>query len=92
MSYMFYQCENLFAVNGFTNKTEYVTDMNKMFLECYQLCDLGDISNLNTTEVNDMSLMFINCESLKKIPDLSSWKTNKVINMSGMIENCGITH
>ena len=66
--------------------TNEVTNMAKMFNECFYLKDLT-LSNFNTENVTDMSDMFYNCCSLKEL-DLSSFDTKKCTRMSDMFCGC----
>ena len=66
--------------------TSKVTNMARMFNECFCLKDLT-LSNFNTENVTDMSDMFYNCCSLKEL-DLSSFDTKKCTRMSDMFCGC----
>ena len=66
--------------------TSEVTNMARMFNECFYLKDLT-LSNFNTENVTDMSNMFYNCCSLKEL-DLSSFDTKKCTRMSNMFCGC----
>ena len=66
--------------------TSEVTNMARMFNECFYLKDLT-LSNFNTENVTDMSDMFYNCCSLKEL-DLSSFDTKKCTRMSDMFCGC----
>ena len=66
--------------------TNEVTNMAKMFNECFYLKDLT-LSNFNTENVTDMSDMFYNCCSLKEL-DLSSFDTKKCTSMYNMFCGC----
>ena len=66
--------------------TSEVTDMSKMFSQCYALSSL-DLSKFDTSQVTDMSNMFYNCSDLTSL-DVSKFDTSQVTNMSYMFENC----
>ena len=63
-----------------------VTDITRMFYNCYSLKSLG-LSNFNTQNVTDMSDMFYYCNSLTHL-DLSNFNTQNVTNMNGMFDFC----
>ena len=76
MSFMFAGCHNFVGSNELSKlRTEKVTSMANMFLECYMLNSLGDqlkdLGNLNISQVNDISAFFGKCSSLEELPDLS---------------------
>ena len=66
--------------------TSEVTDMSKMFSQCYVLSSL-DLSKFDTSQVTDMSNMFYDSSSLTSL-DVSKFDTSQVTNMSYMFENC----
>ena len=67
--------------------TSGMTDMSKMFNNCYSLVS---IPHLDTQNVKDMNRMFYNCYSLVSIPQLD---TQNVTNMSNMFDFCySLTH
>ena len=66
--------------------TSEVTDMSKMFSQCYALSSL-DLSEFDTSQVTDMSNMFYDCSGLTSL-DVSKFDTSQVTNMSYMFENC----
>ena len=63
MSYMFYNCSSLLAVNITKLDTEKIKDMSHMFEGCLLLKSLSDISYWNTNNITDMSYMFKECLS-----------------------------
>ncbi len=86
-AHWFTQCKNLTSITGISNlKTDNVTDMNSMFLECRNLTSL-DVSNFNTANVTDMFQMFCFCESLMSL-DVSGFNTENVTNMENMFYSC----
>ena len=66
--------------------TSNITNMGKMFSECYLLTSL-DLSGFDTSMVTNMSNMFNGCESLESL-DMSGFDTSKVTNMNNMFKNC----
>ena len=66
--------------------TSNITDMGKMFQECWGLTSL-DLSNFNTGNVTNMTAMFRECSSLTSL-DVSSFTTIIVDNMSSMFNSC----
>ena len=66
--------------------TSNVTNMSRMFYNCYNLT-LLDLSNWDTSNVTNMNNMFYNCSKLTTL-DVSNWDTNNVTNMCSMFEDC----
>ena len=66
--------------------TSNVTDMSKMFAECYGLVNL-DLSHFDTSNVTDMSDMFAYSSSLANL-NISNFDTFNVTDMSGMFHHC----
>ena len=83
----FYDMRNLTTVTGmnYLNTSE-VTDMARMFANCYTLSSL-DLSHFNTSKVTRMSAMFDSCNKLTSL-DLSSFNTANVTNMNDMFFAC----
>lgn len=87
-------CEELFSGYGnviefiFSDAfhTEYVTNMNDMFMCCCSLTSL-DLSSFDTTSVWDMSYMFAFSNYLTAL-DLSSFDTSEVTRMYYMFDAC----
>lgn len=80
-------CINLKDVKGIRNlNTEYVTDMDVMFLGCKALTSL-DVSNFNTQNVTNMAGMFDNCKSLTTIFCNSNWAAGQYVE-DIMFNNC----
>ena len=78
---------NLTSIMGISNlKTEEVTNMRYMFLDCHELKNV-DVSGFNTSKVTDMGGMFYYCRSLESI-DVSGFDTGNVTNMGCMFINC----
>lgn len=89
----FYGCYQLSVIDFSGLDTSEVTNMGKMFYDCYSnsLTSL-DLSNFNTSSVTDMNNMFNNCRGLTGL-DLSSFETSNVEDMSGMFQTChGLTN
>ncbi|MCJ1995073.1 BspA family leucine-rich repeat surface protein, partial [Lactococcus piscium] len=66
--------------------TSEVTNMDKMFYDCYDLKQL-DLSNFNTSNVTSIVDMFFYCVSLKSL-DLSKFDTKKMTDMTGLFKTC----
>ncbi len=83
----FYDMRNLTTITGmnYLNTSE-VTDMARMFANCYTLSSL-DLSHFNTSKVTRMSAMFDSCNKLTSL-DLSSFNTATVTNMNDMFFAC----
>ena len=64
------------------NDTSNVTNMSRMFENCFILIN---IPQLDTSNVTDMSVMFNYCRSIKTIPLIN---TSKVKNMNAMFSSC----
>ena len=62
--------------------TQNVTNMSRMFHNCYSLTS---IPQLDTSSVTNMNSMFYNCYSLTSIPQLD---TSSVTDMYSMFSNC----
>ena len=86
--YMWFKgMNNLTSIMGISNlKTEEVTNMRYMFLDCYELKNV-DVSGFNTSKVTDMGCMFYSCRSLESI-DVSGFDTGNVTNIGYMFINC----
>ena len=88
----FCKCSSLTTVTGIENlKTDNVTDMSYMFLNCSSLAAL-DVSGFKTDNVTNMFGMFCDCSSLTSL-DVSGFKTDNVTSMHSMFDNCsGLTN
>ena len=84
----FYGMRNLTTVTGmnYLNTSE-VTDMARMFANCYTLSSL-DLSSFNTANVTNMNDMFFACTQLKTIYVRPEWSTSAVTTSSEMFMNC----
>ena len=87
LSSFFEELKSLTSISGLENlNTTHVTDMSKMFYNCYNLSSLN-LSQFNTGNVENMNEMFYNCQNLKSL-DLSAFNTAKVNNMYRMFYYC----
>ena len=86
-AWWFDECEDLSSIVGIGNlRTDNVTDMTGMFVECENLTSL-DLSSFNTQKVMSMRMMFAGCEKLTNLY-ISSFNTENVIEMWSMFEDC----
>ena len=83
----FYSMEKLESITGlrYLNTSE-VTNMSRMFSNCYQLNAI-DVAGFNTAKVTNMSYMFESCYRLASL-DVSHFNTAKVTNMGYMFHCC----
>ncbi len=87
LSSFFKELKSLTSIIGLENlNTTHVTDMSKMFYNCYNLNSLN-LSQFNTGNVEKMNEMFYNCHELNSL-DLSAFNTTKVNNMYRMFYYC----
>ncbi len=87
LSSFFKELKSLTSIIGLENlNTTHVTDMSKMFYNCYNLSSLN-LSQFNTGNVEKMNEMFYNCHTLNSL-DLSAFNTAKVNNMYRMFYYC----
>ena len=87
LSSFFEELKSLTSIIGLENlNTTHVTDMSKMFYNCYNLSSLN-LSQFNTGNVEKMNEMFYNCHTLNSL-DLSAFNTAKVNNMYRMFYYC----
>ena len=87
LSSFFEGLEYLTSISGLENlNTTHVTDMSKMFYNCYNLSSLN-LSQFNTGNVEKMNEMFYYCRGLNSL-DLSAFNTAKVNNMYRMFYYC----
>ena len=86
-AYWFCECTNLKTIVGIENlKTSNVTDMERMFSDCYALSSL-DLSHFDTSKVTTMKCMFYCCFKLTNV-DVSHFNTSNVANMYCMFAGC----
>ena len=89
LSSFFEELRSLTSIIGLENlNTTHVTDMSKMFYNCYNLNSLN-LSQFNTGNVEKMNEMFYNCHELNSL-DLSAFNTTKVNNMYRMFYYCSV--
>ena len=87
LSSFFKELKSLTSIIGLENlNTTHVTDMSKMFYNCYNLNSLN-LSQFYTGNVEKMNEMFYNCHGLNSL-DLSAFNTAKVNNMYRMFYYC----
>ena len=87
LSSFFKELKSLTSIIGLENlNTTHVTDMSKMFYNCYNLSSLN-LSQFNTGNVEKMNEMFYNCRGVNSL-DLSAFNTAKVNNMYRMFYYC----
>ena len=87
LSSFFKELKSLTSISGLENlNTTHVTDMSKMFYNCYNLSSFN-LSQFNTGNVEKMNEMFYNCHGLNSL-DLSAFNTAKVNNMYRMFYYC----
>ena len=86
-AYWFDQCENLTTIIGINNlKTDNVTDVNSMFLDCHNIKSI-DLSSLNFSNVTNMFQMFEDCRVLENV-NFNGVNTENVTNMGDLFLNC----
>ena len=87
LSSFFKELKSLTSIIGLENlNTTHVTDMSRMFYNCYNLSSLN-LSQFNTGNVEKMNEMFYYCRGLNSL-DLSAFNTAKVNNMYRMFYYC----
>lgn len=90
LSGMFENCRKLTSVanlNVANWKVDNVTNMSKLFRNCFVLTDGVDVSQWNTENVIHMDELFSSCNTLPSV-NVSNFKTDKVVNMFGMFKGC----
>lgn len=86
MAYFFSDLEQLETVDMTQVKTNNVTDMYGLFLNCRALKQVAT-SDFDTSNVENMGWMFLNCSSLTEL-NVSNFDTSKVTNMYAMFNGC----
>lgn len=86
MSYMFYPCQSLTAINLSNFDTTNVTNMSGMCYQCTNLTSI-DLSNCDTSHVTNMRYMFYECNRLTTINGVIDMKSCKFGEY--MFRNCG---
>ena len=64
------------------------TDLSWWFNDCFNLKQIKNMKNLDTSAAKSMHAMFQNCGSLKSL-DVSKFNTSNVTDMSYMFSGCG---
>lgn len=86
-SCLFLFLDALTEVSGLENfNTQYVTNMEDMFVYCRSL-EYLDLDTFNTSNVTNFNTMFSFCLKLKSV-NLSSFNTKKSTKMIGMFNKC----
>ena len=65
--------------------TDNVTNMSKMFANCWDTISVSGMDRWNTSKVRDMSDMFKNTY-IRSLMSIESWDVSNVTNMSGMLQ------
>ena len=63
------------------------TNMNKMFMSCYNLAFL-DLTSWDITKVENMEWMFAWCSKLERVQTGELWNPDRVTDISGMFQGC----
>ncbi len=87
MSFMFYCCKSLEAIDFSSFNTSNVQDMNCMFAHCESLKSLN-LYKFLTDNVRNMANMFSSCTSLESLAINTAFDTRKVTNMRYMFSSC----
>ena len=53
-----------------------ITNLSKMFYECYEIEDIKELRYLNTKYCNNFSYMIYECSSLSDIKPLKKWNVS----------------
>lgn len=86
MSYMFFKCNALEAVDVSNWNTENVENMYAMFSNCKNLKELA-VDNWDVSKCKNIAEMFNTCVLLEKA-DCSKWDTKNVESMNAMFQQC----
>ena len=65
-----------------------ITNMNRMFRDCYDLISLPDFSEWDTSNITNLHSLFNGCSLLSNISDISKWNTSNVTDIGYMFWNC----
>ncbi len=80
-------CKNIQSITFSKDiDTSNVTNMSRMFSNCYALTAL-DVTGFNTNNVTNMCMMFYACQSLTSL-ELSNFDTSNVTSMDMMFRDC----
>ena len=65
-----------------------ITNMRRMFRDCYHLVSLPDFSEWDTSNVNDLHSLFNGCPNLSFLSDISKWDTSNVTDIGYLFWGC----
>lgn len=85
MSYMFYPCQSLTAINLSNFDTAHVTNVLGAFYQCTKLTYI-DLTNCDTSHATNMNYMFYECNELATVKGVIDMKSCKFYNY--MFRNC----
>lgn len=85
MSYMFYPCQSLTAINLSNFDTAHVTNVSGAFYQCTKLTYI-DLTNCDTSHATNMNYMFYECNELATVKGVIDMKSCKFYNY--MFRNC----
>ena len=86
MSYMFFACAKLTALDLHSFDTQKVKNMFALFYGCSSLKNIN-VSSFNTSNVEKMGRMFCECKELPAV-DVNNFNTSKVEDMFCMFARC----
>lgn len=86
MSYIFFECFSLYALDVSGFDTQNAVNTSYMFSRCSKLTTL-DVRGFNTKNVKNMSSMFAGCSSLTRL-DVREFDTRNTTNMSSIFSGC----
>lgn len=86
MSYMFYNCSSLTAMDLSNCDITKVTNMRLMFTNCSSLKTL-DASNLNASKLTNIRDFVSNCKNLETL-NMEGFKTQNTVNLEQSFMNC----
>ena len=69
-----------------------ITNMFRMFRDCFNLVSLPDFSEWDTSKVTNMHSLFNGCSSLSLLSDISKWNTSNVTDIKCMFWNCKLNN
>lgn len=85
MSYMFYPCQSLTAINLSNFDTAHVTNVSGAFYQCTKLTYI-DLTNCDTSHATNMNYMFYECNELATVKGVIDMKSCEFYNY--MFRNC----
>ena len=65
-----------------------ITNMYRMFRDCYNVVSLPDFSEWDTSNVNNLHSLFNGCALLPFLPDISKWNTSNVTDIGYLFWGC----